>query len=132
MRAVATIPVGGSATPPVGGSATPQVVPLPIRFIPLPPTTKEQLQRIREGQRSRIANRVIWFYLTMVVLNITMPFILYLIPRPSNGMTFSDIRDMIFAVSAGLSSLVGILGFIVGYYFKAGESVEPAGSPPDQ
>jgi hypothetical protein len=100
--------------------------PRPVGAIPLPPVTEEQIRHLRESARSRIATRVVRFYLVMVIFNVTVPFVLYFLPHPDNGFSLSDVRDLILAISSGLSSLVGILGFIVGYYFKAEESATPA------
>jgi hypothetical protein len=48
------------------------------------------------------------------------------VPRANNGFSASDARDLMLAMSGTLSGLVGVLGFVMGYYFK--ELDQPSGA----
>lgn len=76
---------------------------------------------VREESRKKIAYAVIAAYLFLLLFNISIPIILYLISKPSTPLQISDIKDLTLAISAAISSLVGILGFVMGYYFKSKE-----------
>lgn len=97
----------------------------PIDQVQQPSSKPDDPDVIKESARTQIAQRVIKYYLIMTAVNVTLPCLLFFLPRPSNGLQLADVRDLILAISAGLASLVGVLGFIVGYYFKSEESGQP-------
>lgn len=80
----------------------------------------------REHSRQTIAYSVIAGYLLLLLLNISIPFIVYWLSQPSDPqktvpLTVSDIKDLTLAISSAMSGLVGVLGFVMGYYFKSAE-----------
>ena len=80
----------------------------------------------REHSRQIIAYAVIAGYLLLLLLNISIPFVVYWFSQPSDPqqtvpLTVSDIKDLTLAISSAMSGLVGVLGFIMGYYFKSAE-----------
>jgi len=80
----------------------------------------------REHSRQIIAYAVIAGYLILLFLNIGIPIAVYWLSLPNDlektvPLTVSDIKDLTLAISSALSGLVGVLGFIMGYYFKSEE-----------
>jgi hypothetical protein len=82
---------------------------------------------IRESTRQKIAYIVIIAYIILIFLNIILPMVLFLSFWPKdNSIDLVSIKDLMLAISGVLSGFVGILGFIVGYYFKATEQEKAA------
>lgn len=79
----------------------------------------------KELSRHRIAIWFIWGYLILLTLTFVTPTVLYLLSRPSGALSIVDLKDLLQAFSGGLSGLTGILGFVVGYYFKGEEQARP-------
>jgi hypothetical protein len=73
---------------------------------------------VKEDARWTIARRLVLAYVLLLTFSLAIPTILLWTPRANNGFSVSDIRDLILAMSGTLSGLVGILGFVMGYYFK--------------
>lgn len=59
----------------------------------------------------------------MSILLLTLiPTWFYLQSKPSNtNINIQDVKDLILTISSTLSGIIGILGFIIGYYYKVGE-----------
>ena len=84
---------------------------------PLSPKSIEELQ---EGTRQDIAHRLIFAYLILLAVTIAVPVVSLWMPHVgANGFSVTDARDLMLAMSGTLSGLVGIIGFVMGYYFKA-------------
>jgi hypothetical protein len=85
------------------------------------PTLRERsVPQRQEDARSRIAFVLIALYVVLLLANIGVPVGLYLSSGGNKGpLTISDMKDMTLAISAALGSLVGILGVVVGFYFKS-------------
>ena len=82
-------------------------------YIPTPP--KERSRRV-------IAFIAVVAYVCLLFVNVLLPILLYWFNRsPDQVIEISDVKDLTLAISSALSGLVGILGFIMGYYFKAAE-----------
>jgi hypothetical protein len=79
----------------------------------------------QEDARRTIAFALISVYLVLLVANIAVPIVLYLNSHPKTSMSLADLKDMTLVMSAALANLVGILGFVVGFYFKAMEEKAP-------
>ena len=89
----------------------------------LPPPEKV-LPLQREKARQRIAYVVVGAYIFLVVLNLALPFYIYAQKgAPSEVLSIRDVKDLIQAISGVLSGFVSMLGFVVGYDFKAAEEV---------
>jgi hypothetical protein len=75
----------------------------------------------REGDaRFHIARRLVLAYVLLLTLTFVLPIALLWVPRVSTSIfSLTDARDLMLAMSGTLSGLVGILGFVMGYYFKA-------------
>src|SRR3954451_10240212 len=73
--------------------------------------------------RRTIASRLVWAYLILVILGAAVPILLYFV-GPSDVPTerLDAIRDISSRAVAGVSGLTGLLGFVLGYYFKTEES----------
>lgn len=86
------------------------------------PTPDKPPEAKKEEARRRIAYIVVIAYVVLVVANITIPTILYMKYKADNQpLNIENVKDLMIAISSILSGLVGILGFVVGYYFKAVE-----------
>jgi hypothetical protein len=82
-------------------------------------------QNIRKDMsRHRIALWFIWGYLILLTITFVAPISIYFISRPSTSLTVSDLKDLLQAFSGALAGLTGILGFVVGYYFKEESRLE--------
>jgi len=86
-------------------------------------STKVQSIR-KELSRHRIALWFIWGYLLLLTFAFAAPTIIYFMSKPSGTLTIEDLKDLLQAFSGALAGLTGILGFVVGYYFKGEENVE--------
>ena len=60
-------------------------------------------------------------YIAFVAMNFTIPFILYAGSDHSGPMGLSDVSSLITAMGSALSGFLGLLGFVLGYYFKSDE-----------
>lgn len=91
--------------------------------VPLPslePPTPEQIrQQSREDARKKIAYILVGTYVLLVIANVALPTTLFMANRPDGSFSMSDLKDLSSAISSILAGLVGILGFVVGYYFKS-------------
>jgi len=81
-----------------------------------PPQTPAQ---IAADARRTIAYILIVAYVLLVAATVSLPIYLYMSHRPSGPFTMGDLRDLTSAMTSVMAGLVGILGFVVGYYFKA-------------
>lgn len=86
----------------------------------LPKVTRELRSpaQVKEDARWTIARRLVLAYVALLAFSIAVPMLLLWAPRVNNGFSVSDARDLMLAMSGTLSGLVGILGFVMGYYFK--------------
>jgi len=93
----------------------------PGKYLPSP---EELHRRQREQTRQIIAYVVVGAYIFLVVLNLVLPFYLYIQKgTPDEVVSIRDVKDLIQAISGVLSGFVSIVGFVVGYYFKAAEKM---------
>ena len=73
----------------------------------------------REDQaRQVIAYLFAGGYLAVLVMSF-IPALLYLLQHPN--LTLADIKDLGGVIAVGVSSLSGLLGFVLGYYLKSTE-----------
>ncbi len=91
-----------------------------LNFAPRVPIKHQQ-----ERARRHLAYPVLYVYLGLLVASIAVPTILYIMNRPRTAVTLDDAKDLILAIFSALGSVVGILGFIVGFYFKSLENDRP-------
>lgn len=98
----------------------------------LEPLTPEQKRaNDREDARKAIAYILVVVYVLLVVTNVALPVILFMTNRPADApFLMSDLKDLSAAISSIVAGLVGILGFVVGYYFKSIEDLEPSKKSP--
>jgi len=71
----------------------------------------------KELSRHHIASQFTWGYLILLGITFTVPTIV-LFTKIATPMT---VKDLLQAYSGALGGLTGILGFVVGYYFKGEE-----------
>lgn len=88
----------------------------------LPSLTPEQKRaQDQEDVRKIIARRLVFAYLVLLGLAIFVPIMLWIPGIHTAKFSIGDARDLMLATTGALSGLVGILGFVMGYYFKAAE-----------
>jgi hypothetical protein len=63
-------------------------------------------------------------YLVILFLSLS-PVILFIARSPD--LSLSDVKDLGGVMAAAVSSLTGLLGFVLGYYFKASEAKKSDG-----
>lgn len=91
----------------------------PTRTAGLDHLPETSLEGRREDARRNIAYCVVAVYLFLVLINIGLPVGLYMAFRNKGPFTIGDVKDLTSLITGALASLVGILGFVVGYYFKS-------------
>jgi len=102
--------VSGTQAPPQGPTEN-------VDFLE-PRPTKSIAERQEEARWS-LAKPLVFAYIALLASSLIIPMLLLWVPRAAvNGFTVSDARDLMLAMSGALSGLVGILGFVMGYYFK--------------
>ena len=84
-----------------------------------------QLAMGRQLQEDRarlwIARVFVVGYLSVLILSLS-PVVIYIwTQRP---LSLSDVKDLGALLAAAISSLSGLLGFVLGYYFKASETTK--------
>lgn len=110
MVAPSAEPLGGTQAPSQGPAEN-------VAFLEPRPT--KTLSERQEEARWSIAKPLVFAYIALLASSIIIPMLLLWVPRAtSNGFTVDDARDLMLAMSGTLSGLVGILGFVMGYYFK--------------
>ena len=88
--------------------------------------TKTQSVR-KELSRHRIAQWFIWGYLILLAFTFAGPTVIFVVYRPSSTeLTVDQLKDLLQAFSSALTGITGILGFVVGYYFKGEERADQA------
>jgi hypothetical protein len=95
-----------------------QVTPEQVSTLPPVTTQRRSPDEVKEDARWTIARRLVLAYVILLAFSLAIPMALLWSPRVSNGFSVSDARDLMLAMSGTLSGLVGILGFVMGYYFK--------------
>jgi hypothetical protein len=75
----------------------------------------------RDNDRRNLALIFTWMYLALLTFAFLLPIILYWInhSNDSHPLTVVEIKDILQAYSGSLGGLTGILGFVVGHYFKS-------------
>lgn len=107
-----------------------QVSPEPVTAIQKLATHPESPEAKKEDARKDIARRLVFAYVALLTFSIVIPMVLLWVPRAStNSFSISDARDLMLAMSGTLSGLVGILGFVIGYYFKELDKPSEATTP---
>jgi len=81
----------------------------------------EEVRRESDARRL-IALRLVWAYLGLLLLSVIIPVILYLIVSGTSTVdAVAIIKDLSAPLTAGVSSVTGVIGFVLGYYFKSEE-----------
>ncbi len=81
---------------------------------------EDETRREHAGSRRRLGPLLAWGYLLLLFSIVLMPVVLVL--KQPDALKAADVRDLVLAASSSLSGLVGLLGFVIGYYFKSAPS----------
>jgi hypothetical protein len=72
--------------------------------------------------RVTIARVLVLAYLTLLAAQVLTPFIVLEFASTPDSQVLAAIETMTKPIAAAITSLTGILGFVLGYYFKSAES----------
>lgn len=110
------------------GSPAPAEFPLPSRPRAVAEALNLRPDEVREPPppdpsqtRHNVALIVLWGYLALLTVAVLTPLLLLTF----RGTTVDDATRVLVALTGSLSGLVGILGYVIGYYFK-GEDIKKA------
>lgn len=84
--------------------------------------TSRRRQEREDKARMWIAAAFVAGYLLVLILSLS-PVLLF-ISRTKN-LSLTDVKDLGGVMATAVSSLTGLLGFVLGYYFKAAENRDP-------
>ena len=87
----------------------------------LPQLKAKSRQEREDHARKNIAYVVVAAYVVFLAISAT-PAVIYL--ARTGAPSLGDVRELTTALAIGVSSLSGVLGFVLGYYFKASEGRE--------
>jgi hypothetical protein len=79
------------------------------------------LRKQDNDARRSIALRLVWAYLGLLFLTISIPVLLYMSGPSPDSARLSAIKELSAPLTAGISSVTGVIGFVLGYYFKSEE-----------
>lgn len=98
-------------------------VPKPKRLEPV--RGPSAAERKREGEaRRKIAFILVWAYLGMVTLAIIAPVVIVKMIGSTTG-EIDAVRTISDEIAPLITAVVGVLGFVLGYYFKSEEKDKP-------
>jgi len=83
--------------------------------------------RAHDDARHWIARWLVRGYLAILAVNVLVPLLLYVIARPK-GITIGDFKDLVLTLGTITGGLAGVLGFVMGYYFKSEEGAGSIGN----
>jgi hypothetical protein len=97
-------------------------VPKTKRVTPIRRPTAEQR---REGEaRRKIAFILVWGYLAIITLDIVAPVVIVKM-LGSTTEEIDAVRTISEEIAPLITAVVGVLGFVLGYYFKTEEKDKP-------
>jgi hypothetical protein len=97
-------------------------VPKAKRITPVRRPTAEQR---REGEaRRKIAFILVWAYLAIITLDIVAPVAIVMMLGSGTGQ-IDAVRTISEEIAPLITAVVGVLGFVLGYYFKSEEKDKP-------
>jgi Na+-transporting methylmalonyl-CoA/oxaloacetate decarboxylase beta subunit len=97
-------------------------VPKANRITPAKRPTAEQR---REGEaRRKIAFILVWAFLALITLDIIAPVVTVRMLGSATG-EIDAVRTISEEIAPLITAVVGVLGFVLGYYFKSEEKDKP-------
>jgi hypothetical protein len=76
----------------------------------------------KEDARRTIALTLVWAYLAVLAINAIIPVVMLLwVGTSASSAELSAVKDFIAPIAAGTASVTGVIGFVLGYYFKSEE-----------
>lgn len=84
----------------------------------LPRLSSSKRAEREDKARMWIAAAFVAGYLVVLIISLA-PVVLFVLE--SDELALSDVKDLGGVMAAAVSSLTGLLGFVLGYYFKAAE-----------
>jgi len=117
-------PSSGAAATAVDADETREVSELPKSKRPTPAKRPTAEQR-REGEaRRKIAFILVWAYLVIIALDIIAPVAIVKMIGSTTG-EIDAVRTISEEIAPLITAVVGVLGFVLGYYFKSEEKDKP-------
>lgn len=72
--------------------------------------------------RKTIAGRLVWAYMLLLLASVAIPVALYFTAQHvPDANAISAIKEVSAPAAAAVSSVTGVIGFVLGYYFKSEE-----------
>lgn len=72
--------------------------------------------------RKTIAGRLVWAYMILLLASVVIPVTLYFTAQQvPDANAISAIKEISAPAAAAVSSVTGVIGFVLGYYFKSEE-----------
>lgn len=112
------MPAPAAGSPPPRPGRRPAKAPERVDTLAPPETTSVTLAEKEADARRSIAQHLVLAYVALLAFSVVIPTALIWIPHVTTT-AISDTRELMLAMSGTLSGLVGILGFVMGYYFKS-------------
>jgi hypothetical protein len=85
------------------------------------PARRPTAEQRREGEaRRKIAFILVWGYLAIIMLAIVAPVVIVKLLGPS-AADIDAVRTISEEIAPLITAVVGVLGFVLGYYFKTEE-----------
>jgi hypothetical protein len=99
-----------------------------ISTVTVPPSSFQELRALsQDDARHSIAKILVIAYIGMLTINVMGPLILFAVARPATALTVDDFKNLVLTLGTVTTGLSGILGFVMGYYFKAELDKGPTG-----
>lgn len=88
-----------------------------------------EIKQKESDARRSIAMKLVYAYVAVLTLSVLVPVGLYVLGTSGaeEGDRREAVREISAPLAAGLTSLTGVLGFVLGYYFKSAERMSESG-----
>jgi uncharacterized membrane-anchored protein len=116
-----------ASTRPLGGSASATRV---ATTLEQPANHPVSIAEKEADARRSIAQWLVLAYIGLVAFGVMTSVIMLWIPRSAQTFTVADVKEVMGSITGVLTGLVGVLGFVMGYYFKSVDSAAARLEPP--
>jgi hypothetical protein len=82
----------------------------------------DTLSKQESDARKAIAGRLVWAYMLLLLASVAVPVVLFFTAQQvPDANAISAIKEISAPATAAVSSVTGVIGFVLGYYFKSEE-----------